>query len=123
MQEALNHKKGVRKVKQFISQPLVSKTEITERQNLVQFLVESAEVRNNLSQSILQKIPDIGKINIRISQMQQSENIGARVALAELARVNLACKKIPAILELLRLGFSEFLKLSPFFVEKITKIF
>ena len=123
MQEALNHKKGVRKVKQFISQPLVSKTEITERQNLVQFLVESAEIRNNLSQSILQKIPDIGKINIRISQMQQSENIGARVALAELARVNLACKKIPAILELLRLGFSEFLKLSPFFVEKITKIF
>ena len=95
-------KKGVRKVKQFISQPLVSKTEITERQNLVQFLVDSAEVRNNLSQSILQKIPDIGKINIRISQMQQSENIGARVALAELARVNLACKKIPAILELLR---------------------
>ena len=89
-------------MKQFISQPLVSKTEITERQNLVQFLVDSAEVRNNLSQSILQKIPDIGKINIRISQMQQSENIGARVALAELARVNLACKKIPAILELLR---------------------
>lgn len=92
---------GVRKVKQFISQPLVNKTEINERQNLVQFLVESAEVRNNLSQSILRKIPDIGKINIKISQMQQSENIGARVALAELARVNMACKKIPAILELL----------------------
>ena len=37
--------------------------------------------------------------------MQQSANISARVALAELARVNLACKKIPAILELLRLVF------------------
>ena len=70
-------------MKQFISQPLVSKTEITERQNLVQFLVESAEVRNNLSQSILQKIPDIGKINIRISQMQQSENTCGSAAAAE----------------------------------------
>ena len=49
--------------------------------------------------SILKRLPDIFKVTLRVDTLAQSEQINCKSALKELAKVGIACKSVPAVIE------------------------
>ena len=52
---------GVRMIRKFVTQPLLNREEILERQNMVQFLIDNSDIRVMLADSQLKRLPDISK--------------------------------------------------------------
>lgn len=93
---------GARLLRKWITQPLVRRDEIIERQEIVSTLIENDELRNRLATIELKRLPDISKVMLKIGQFSRTDaKLSTITVLNTLLRVNMVCQRLPVLIELL----------------------
>jgi len=93
---------GVRRVRQWITQPLMLEQSILERQNIVAALIENGDIRERLSSVALKGLPDIARIAFKLKQLDSGKAINYKLALRSFCRIHDLCKRVPTIMETLK---------------------
>ncbi|KAI0464146.1 hypothetical protein LJB42_001749 [Komagataella kurtzmanii] len=92
----LNHCKtvgGSRLLSQWLKQPLLDIKAITERQEIVQLLVDDMTMRAGLQEQFLNSVPDISKLTKKLASR--------KAKLDDVVRIYQLCTKLPDLLGLL----------------------
>lgn len=83
---------GVRLLNEWIKQPLTNLDKITERHNLVEYMIDNLELRSKLQNELLPSIPDIRRL---IKKLNKNGN------LEDILKIYQFILKVPEIIELL----------------------
>lgn len=101
--DLLNHCKsvgGVRLLHQWIKQPLIDIDEILARHQLVELMIEDTQLRSTLQDELLVSIPDIRKLNKKLTKSTHAN-------LEDVVRIYQFLIKVPDIIEALETKYKE----------------